>query len=154
MDYLTVDLSKVYVQRRVPGAINVFKFTPNMLKIFFALDKKCTLYKLSKELGIEIRAFRKAITKLVRQGLLVDIDHNEPTVGKKDFITTLEVEFTKVLGPMARIIIDEELFNLAIDRDNIPLTKVVPLINSISKFIDDSESKEKFKYKILESGYI
>ncbi len=66
----------------------------------------------------------------------------------KTFFDTLEEEFTKKIGPMAKFIIDDYIDEMGENREKFPPARVNELITKISTEIDKRTERGKFKQKM------
>jgi len=67
------------------------------------------------------------------------------------FFAQIEHELTKVMGPFAVVIIDDEVTALGADRDSFPRDRVAELVEKVSSEIADEGKRADFQQTMLEA---
>ena len=67
------------------------------------------------------------------------------------FFAQIEHELTKVMGPVATLIIDDEVAALGADKDSFPRDRVAELVEKVSSEITDKDKRARFQQIMLEA---
>ena len=67
------------------------------------------------------------------------------------FFAQIEHELTKVMGPVATLIIDDEVAALGADKDSFPRDRVAELVEKVSSEITDKDKRAMFQQIMLEA---
>lgn len=68
-----------------------------------------------------------------------------------DFFTQMEHELTKVMGPVATLIIDDEVAALGAAKDTFPRDRLAELVEKVSSEITDEDKRANFQQTVLEA---
>ncbi len=67
------------------------------------------------------------------------------------FFAQIENELAKVMGPVATLIIDDEVAALGADKDSFPRDRVAELVEKVSSEITDEDKRASFQQIMLEA---
>ncbi|NIO70841.1 MAG: hypothetical protein GTN71_17855 [Anaerolineae bacterium] len=67
------------------------------------------------------------------------------------FFAQIEHELAKVMGPVATLIIDDEVAALGADKDSFPRDRVAELVEKVSSEITDEDKRASFQQMMLEA---
>jgi hypothetical protein len=67
------------------------------------------------------------------------------------FFAQIEHELTKVMGPVATLIIDDEVADLGADKDSFPRDRVAELVEKVGSEIADEDKRASFQQIMLET---
>jgi len=67
------------------------------------------------------------------------------------FFAQIEHELTKVMGPVATLIIDDEVAALGADKDSFPRDRVAELVKKVGSEITDEDKRASFQQIMLEA---
>ena len=67
------------------------------------------------------------------------------------FFAQIEHELTKVMGPVATLIIDDEVATLGVAKDAFPRDRVAELVEKVSSEITDEDKRASFQQIMLEA---
>jgi len=67
------------------------------------------------------------------------------------FFAQIEHELTKVIGPVATLIIDDEVAALGADKDSFPRDRVAELVKKVGSEITDEDKRASFQQIMLEA---
>ena len=68
-----------------------------------------------------------------------------------DFFAQMEHELTKVMGPVATLIIDDEVAALSAAKDAFPRDRLAELVEKVSSEITDEDKRANFQQTVLEA---
>ena len=67
------------------------------------------------------------------------------------FFAQMEHELTKVMGPVATLVIDDEVAALGVAKDSFPRDKMAELVEKVSTEITDEGKRAGFQQTMLEA---
>lgn len=103
--------------------------------------------EIAKAIGWSEFKTTKAICQLVRTGLLERGEDQKLPKKKRlgeGFFATLEIEFTKMMGPVAPFIIEDKIAEFGEDKGSFPRDQGVPFIESLSEEIAEESKRKEF----------
>ena len=111
MDFSSSELSAMIFKRVVRQDIEEFPLDPQMLSVFMELDGKTPLGRVAQKAGITMSSMRELIAKLMQNGLVQKVEQGIATLDK-DFFDYLVVHLSLAVGPIAQVLIEEEVSQL------------------------------------------
>ena len=126
-----------------------------LLSLFLALDGENSLGTLAQTIGLSPDDLRMTVTRLLELQLIEPLE-KEFTYLDPEFLGYLTLQYAKAIGPLARILIEEELLAAGHHPNRIPKTQAVILVETLAREIQRKEKKERFRRdmvrKITEKG--
>ena len=157
MDFSSSELSAMVFKRVVRQDIEEFPLDPQMLSVFMELDGKTPLGRVAHKIGLKMSTMRELIAKLMQNGLVQKVEQGIATLDK-DFFDFLVVHLSLAIGPIAQVLIEEEVANLGYKLAQFPGYRVAELIDNLAREIRRDEKKEIFlksmANKIREKKYL
>jgi hypothetical protein len=86
---------------------------------------------------------------LVESRLINEIDAEEAAYIDVENIENLETQLTKILGPVATIIIDDVLIEMNLTRSTIKFEEIYSFVEAVSNEITDDDKKLEFQEIML-----
>ena len=80
---------------------------------------------------------------------LQSTDETKPNYVPAEFFTMLETELTKIIGPVAPLILEDTIMEMDTNKDHYLPQRIPELIEMVSEEIVDSEKKVKFQQIML-----
>lgn len=114
------------------------------------VDGETTVKDLSKSLNYSIHVVKLALFNLLEGNLVERIELPSELYVDVQQIKRIEVQLTKILGPVAVIIIDDVLAEMNLSRSTIKKSDVYAFIESVSNEITDSTKKLEFQEMMLD----
>jgi hypothetical protein len=134
--------SKIY-RRKVSEGLGDFSLDHQSLLIFMELDGKTALGSLAAETGLSMGAIRELIAKLLKLGLIEKVEKQIiPADG--DFFRNLLEELALAIGPIASVLIEDEIQDLGHDVNTFPSYLVTELVDRLAGEIRREEKKAVF----------
>lgn len=133
------------------GAVNL---QADEWQILSQVNGNRTVGQIMETTGHDEFSVAKILFQLHSIGLLEKTDKPaKPASATIDeaFFSKIEQELTKVIGPMAVIIIDEAIDDLSETRSAFPNDKIAALVEKVSSEISDENKKLQFSQIMLES---
>ena len=157
MDFSSSELSAMVFKRVVRQDIGEFPLDHQMLSVFMALDGKAPLGVVARKTGLNMSSMREIIAKLMQNGL-VQKEDQKIVMLDKDFFDYLMAHLSIAVGPIAQVLIEDEVENLGCELSRFPGHRVAELIDKLAQEIRREEKKnefiEKMAAKIREKNYL
>ena len=156
MDLSTGDISSMIFKRTVRDDLGNFSLNRQTLVMLMELDGKMTLGALAKKVAINMGTVREVITNLLRLGLVEGVSREFVAVDSVFFRFLLD-QLALAIGPIAGVLIEDEVQNFGYDLLNFPGDQAVELVDKLAREIRRDEKKTIFLQvmanKIREKGY-
>lgn len=150
------DISRLIFRQAVGENQKDVSLDGRLLSLFLALDGENSLGTLAQTIGLSPDDLRMAVTRLLELQLIEPLE-KEFTYLDPEFLSYLTFQYAKAIGPLARILIEEELLAAGHHSTRIPKTQAVILVETLAREIQRKEKKDRFRRdmvrKITEKGY-
>ena len=120
----------------------------DMIRLLIAIDENKNLYQIAEEVDMGTATFKRALSKLLDQGLIEPVQKDIPVLDQS-FIQTLRINLSRAIGPMAEILIEDMAAEMEIDPVAIPVNQAAELIAHLALEIPDEENQIQFKKSML-----
>lgn len=130
-------------QRKVRDDLGDFSLDGKTLLILMELDGKATLGALAGKIGLRMGSIRELIASLLKLGLVEKVEKEIIPVDI-DFFRNLLDGLALALGPIASVIIEDEVQDLGHDVNNFPSYLVAELVDRLAGEIRREEKKAIF----------
>ena len=156
MDLSSGEISTLLFKRLLRDDLGDFSLDRMMLTVFMELDGQTNLGAVAKKVGLNMSSMREVISKLLKLNLIEKVE-DKIRVLDNDFIEYLFAQFSLAVGPIAQVLIEDEVYDLGFDLSRFPAQRVAELIDRLTREIRREEKKALFKRnminKIREKGY-
>jgi len=157
MDFSSSEISSMVFKRVVRQNIGEFPLDHQMLSVFVELDGKAPLGAVAQKTGLNMSSMREIIAKLMQNGLVEKVDQ-EIVMLDKDFFEFLMAHLSIAVGPVAQVLIEDEVENLGYEPSRFPSHRVAELVDHLAQEIRREEKKDVFlkmmAMKIHEKRYL
>jgi predicted transcriptional regulator len=157
MDFSSSELSAMVFKRVVRQDIGEFPLDHLMLSVFMELDGKAPLGAVARKTGLNMSSMREIIARLMQNGL-VEKEDQKIIMLDKDFFEYLLAHLSIAVGPIAQVLIEDEVENLGCELSQFPGHRVDELIEKLAQEIRREEKKIVFlkmmAKKIREKNYL
>jgi predicted transcriptional regulator len=157
MDFSSSELSAMVFKRVVRKDIGEFPLDHQMLSVFMELDGKAPLGVVARKTGLNMSSMREIIARLMQNGL-VQKEDQQIVMLDKDFFEYLVAQLSLAVGPIAQVLIEDEVENLGYELSQFPGHRVDELIEKLAQEIRREEKKKVFlkmmAMKIREKKYL
>jgi hypothetical protein len=140
--------SGLYYRKRVRKGIQSVSLNADMIRLLLAIDEKKSIYQIAAEVEMEPAALRKNLANLLEQGLVEPVRRKAPGLDKT-FLQAMRLNLSRIVGPMAEIVIEDGLADLNIDPADIQLNQAAELIDHIAREIPDEGGQIRFKKSMI-----
>jgi len=142
------DQVDLYFRKVIRKDSDEISLDADMIRLLIAIDENKSLYQVAEEVDMQATTLKSTLSKLLEQGLI------EPV--KKDiayldhvFLEALRINLSKVIGPMAEILIEDVVDDMKLKASEIPANQAAELINNLSLEIPDEKDRIEFKKSML-----
>ncbi|VFQ46691.1 hypothetical protein [Desulfoluna butyratoxydans] len=139
--------SSVY-RRAVREDLGEVSLDSRMLTLLMQLNGEKNTAELAGELGLTLSDIRDVLIRLDHLGLIEEVVSSVPTLSG-DFYPFLTDQLSKAMGPMAEILLEDLLQEMALDRESIPLTRAAELVDALAREIPRDEKRAEFQQVLL-----
>ncbi|MEJ2221232.1 MAG: helix-turn-helix domain-containing protein [Desulfobacterales bacterium] len=157
MDFSSSELSAMVFKRIVRKDIGEFPLDHQMLSVFMELDGKAPLGAVARKTGLNMSSMREIIARLMKNGL-VEQEEQKITTLDREFFEFLMAQLSLAVGPIAQVLIEDEVENLGYELSRFPGHRVTELIERLAQEIRREEKKDVFlklmAAKIREKNYL
>ena len=157
MDFASSEMSSTVFKRIVRDDIGKFPLDRQMLAVFMELDGKAPLSVVAQRTGLNMSTIREIIAKLMQNGLVEKVD-KEIVALDQDFIEYMVAHLALAVGPIAQVLIEDEINYLGHETARFPAHRVVELVDNLAREIRRKEKKDVFlemmAIKIKEKRYV
>jgi len=137
------DISSIIYKRKVRDDLGDFSLDGQTLLILMELDGEATLGHLAGKTGLSMGSIRELIGNLLKLGLIEKVEREVIPVGN-DFFRNLLDELALAIGPIASVLIEDEVQDLGYDVKSFPSYLVTELVDRLAGEIRREEKKTIF----------
>ena len=150
------DISPMIFRQVVGENVKDVSLDGRLLSLFLALDGEKSLATLAQTIGLSPDELRKTVTRLLELQLIEPLE-KDFTYLDPEFYRYLTLQYAKAIGPLAGILIEEELLTAGYHPACISKKQAVILVETLAREIQRQEKKDRFirdmGRKITEKGY-
>ena len=143
MDILSDDITTLVFRRAISVDSGNVSLDGQMLSVLSKLDGRKSLGMISREIGINISEMRSVISNLAKLKLIEAIEEDIPVLDKK-FFGFLTDQLSIIAGPIAQVMVEDAIRDMAHDSPEIPVHRAAELIEMLSRQIPDTEKRTAF----------
>jgi predicted transcriptional regulator len=152
----TGDISSMIFKRLLRSDLGDFSLDRQTLVVLMELDGKTTLGELARKSGLTIGTMREPISNLLRLGLIERVEKDIVPMDNDCFRYMLD-QLAMAIGPIAGVLIEDEVKSFGHKVVNFPSYLVANLVNKLAGEIRREDKKSIFiknmVNKIREKGY-
>jgi hypothetical protein len=137
------DISSKIYRRKVTDGLGDFSLDRQTLLILMELDGKATLGNLAGKTGFNMGSIRELISKLLKLGLIEKVEKEIIPVDSGFFRSLLD-ELALAIGPIASVLIEDEVQDLGHNVKTFPSYLVTELVDRLAGEIRREEKKAIF----------
>lgn len=148
-------LSMVF-ESAVKGDIGEFSLDGNMLRVLMQMDGKKTLSEVARSLRMEPGLLKKTIKHLYQNKLIRRVEKTIAVIDA-EFMDYLQGQLSRSVGPIAEILIEDEIADMAAEAAKLPVSRAAELVELLARQIPREEKRVAFQKamidKIRSKGY-
>ena len=148
MDVLSGNILSMIFKQVVTGGMGDITLDSGLLNVFMELDGKKNLGMIAQKTGLNMGEIRDAISRLLKMKLVESSTENILMVDG-DFLNFLNAELSLAVGPIAEVLIEDEIVNMGHGIANFPASKAAELVEMIAMTIEHEEKRSVFKVSMV-----
>jgi len=156
MDLSSGDISSMIFRRTAVNDLGDFSLNRQTLNVYMELNGEATVGEVAEKSGINLGTMRELISNLLNIGLIEKVEKNI-VVLDGDFFRYLVSQLSLATGPIAGVLIEDEVHDLGYELDRFPGYRATELIERLAAQIRREDKKVDFirnmTNKILQKGY-
>jgi DNA-binding transcriptional regulator YhcF (GntR family) len=148
MDFTATTAAGLCFRKKIPKDLQTVSLDADMIRLLLAIDEHKSLYQIAAEVEMDAATFKKALRRLLEQGLLETVQKRAPLLGKS-FLDAVRLNLSRAIGPMAQIVLEETVAEMNLDPHGIALDQAAELVNHLALEISGEESRIRFQKAML-----
>ena len=137
-----------YYRKVIRKDNNEISLDADMIRLLIAIDENKSLYQIAEEVDMQATTLKTTLSKLLEQGLIEPVKKDIPYLDRL-FLEALRINLSKVIGPMAEILIEDVVEDMNLKASEIPANQAAELINNLSLEIPEDKNRIEFKKSML-----
>ena len=156
MDVLSGNISSMVFKQIATGGTGDVTLDSRLLNVFLGLDGKKNLGIIAQETGLNMEEIGAVITRLLHLKL-IESAAEDILMADDDFFNFLNMQLSLAVGPVAEILIEDEIANMDHGISKFPAFRAAELVEILAMNIEREEKRSVFKLgmvnKLKEKGY-
>jgi hypothetical protein len=140
--------SDIFYRKVIRADNDQVSLDADMIRLLIAIDEHKSLYQIADEVDMDNTTLKQALSKLLQQGLIEPVQKDVPVLDES-FLELLGINLSKAIGPMAEILIADNIEEMALNPHGIPVNQAAELITHLSLEIPDEEQQIRFKKSMI-----
>jgi predicted transcriptional regulator len=149
MDISTRELPGLFFRKVIRDEMGRVSLEPQMVRLLVMIDESKPLGTIARELGISLASLRETLQKLLRLGLVEQVE-NTAAVLNGSFVADLREQMARAVGPMAEVLIEETLDEMRLCISRIPAHLGAELIGNLARQIPREEKRIEFQKAMIQ----
>ncbi|MDO8944590.1 MAG: hypothetical protein Q7U75_15510 [Desulfobacterales bacterium] len=148
MEVTSKSSAGVYYRKRIRRDLPSVSLNADMIRLLLVIDERKSLSQISAEAEMDAPTFKRTLGRLLEQGLVEPVQR-ETLPLEHTFLHAMRLNLSRVIGPMAEILIDEVLAEMSISPSRIPADQAAEIINRLALEIPEEPSQIQFKKSMI-----
>jgi hypothetical protein len=148
MDLSSARISTMVFKRLLRDDLGDFSLDQRMLTVFMELDGQKNLSDVAQKAGLNMSSMREVISKLLELKLIAKIEE-EVFYMDDDFIEYLFGQLSLAVGPIAQVLIEDEIEELGFGVSNFPTHRAAELVDRLSREIRREAKRTVFRRNMI-----
>ncbi|MEA3279281.1 MAG: hypothetical protein U9Q38_01585 [Thermodesulfobacteriota bacterium] len=148
MDIFSGDFSALIFKGSIKSDIGEFSLDSRMLKVLMNLDGKKDLASVHRSLNMNMETLKDVLTRLYTLGLIVKVEKTTPILDNI-FFDFLQSHLSLAMGPIAELLIEDEIIELSDESKTIPRHRAAELVDLLARQIPRKEKRIVFQEAML-----
>ncbi|MCU0539619.1 MAG: hypothetical protein MUF46_06995 [Desulfobacterales bacterium] len=138
----------VHYRKKIRKDMQAVSLNADMIRLLMVIEEGKSLYQISAEAEMDAPTFKQTLAALLAQGLIEPVQRDAQPLDRS-FLNALRSNLTRVVGPMAEILMEEVLAEMGLDAARFPLEQAADIINRVALEIPDEGSRIQFKKSMI-----
>ncbi|MEJ5359040.1 MAG: hypothetical protein WHT06_10225 [Desulfobacterales bacterium] len=148
MDLTSTSAAGIRLRKTIRAGAEGVTLDADMIRLLLSLEEEKSLYQLAAEVDLDAASFKRALKNLLEQGLVEAVRTGRPLLGKA-FFERLQIELACAVGPIASLLLEEQLARTPGAERGIPPERAAALVESLAREIPDERKRIAFQKAIL-----
>lgn len=150
MHTLSGDPATIVLRQTELGDTSEVSLDREMLKLLMVLDGNQNLAEVAKRVGMSTESARSVARKLVAAGLAEALDGAGQSFLDRSFMHFLASQLSIAMGPIAHVVMEDEIFDMGEVPDRFPASRGAELINLLARQIPREEKRFAFQQAMIQ----
>ena len=120
----------------------------DMIRLLIAVDENKSMDRIAAEVGMDEDTLEFTLSKLLDLHLIEAVNRDAYLLDQR-FFDLLRGNLSKVVGPMAQILIEDTVLEMGFTLREVPQNQAAELVSAVSTEIPDEEGRIQFKKAML-----
>ncbi|MBI5581790.1 MAG: hypothetical protein HY895_21760 [Deltaproteobacteria bacterium] len=138
----------VYYRKRIRKNLPSVSLNADMIRLLLVIDERKSLYQISAEAEMDAATFKRTMRNLLEQGLIEPVQRDTLPLDHT-FLQVMRLNLSRVIGPMAEILIDDVMAEMGLGPSRIPADQAAEIINRLAREIPDELGQIQFKKSMI-----
>lgn len=150
----SANLSQVVFKLSSGDVAGEISLKPEAWRILTQVNGSRTVAEVAKSVGMDEVSVTQIIDSLYKSGILEVAAGSAPIPAEtvdKAFFKTVTTELARAMGPLAQIIIEDEVANLNEKMEDFPRDRIPDLVERVSTAIPDPKKRLTFQQIMLDT---
>ncbi len=143
MDWFSHDISRIVLRPNIRRDMGQISLSAVMLEVLRELDGRRNVLAVSRSLQTPMETLREVLSHLDRLGLILRVEGPREAVDRR-FFKELESLLADVMGPMAAVLLKEEIETMGEEPSGFPRDRTAELIDRLGSKIFHEGKKNAF----------
>ena len=134
------------------GAVNInigeFSLDSDMLQVLMRLDGKKDLATIARSLNLSHGNLRAVVRKLIELKLVERVA-GAGSYLDAEFLEPLRLELSKAMGPIAEVVMEDEMAEFEGGPERIPVQQAAELVSRLAEQIPRNEKRVEFQQAMI-----
>jgi len=149
MDLTSKTAPGLYFRKKMGKDPQTVSLDADMIRLLMVIAEHKSIYQIAAEVEMDAVTFKTTLQRLLEQGLIETVPKKIPLLDKT-FLHTVRLNLSRVIGPMAQIILEDTVAEMSLDPSSgIPVNQAADLINRLALEIPDEENRIAFKKAMI-----
>ncbi len=148
MSALSGDISRLVLKRTVRADLGEVSLDSEMLQVLMELDGRKNIAQVARSLNMNIKHLRIVLNKLYNLRLCEAAREAIPLLDR-NFLRDLSAELSRAMGPIADVVIEDEINEMGEDPERFPAHRAAELVDMLARQIPREERKVAFQQAMV-----
>jgi hypothetical protein len=148
MNVFAGDMSKLVLKRTVRADLGEVSLDSEMLQVLMDLDGTKNLGQVAQSLNMNLKQLRLVLNRLYKLHLCETAKEAVPKLNKS-FFNYLSAELSRAMGPIADVVIEDEIREMGEHQAKFPAHRAAELVDLLARQILREERKVAFQQAMV-----
>lgn len=148
MDLTSTTAAGIRLRKTIRAGAEGVSLDADMIRLLLAIEGEKSLYRIAAEVDLDAASFKRALKKLLDQGLVEVVRAGRPLLGKA-FFDRLQIELARAVGPIAALLLEEHMARIPGAEGGIAPERAAELVESLAREIPAERKRIAFQKAIL-----